>query len=135
MIYSPLAGGFLTGKLKPTSDPKELRGTRFEIADDNPFGKAFRHWYDKPSMHEAIDKLRTLTTVNNISLESAAMRWLRFHSALEAGDGIIFGASKIPQVKSTCETSDAGPLPEGLVEELSNLWKMCKVDGAAIVQY
>lgn len=134
-MNSPLAGGFLTGKLTPNTGPDELKGTRFEIADDNPFGKAFRHWYDKPSMHEAIARLRTLASANNISMEGAATRWLRFHSALEAGDGIIVGASKVQQVESTSETSVAGPLPSGLVKELSGLWEICKIDGAAIVQY
>ena len=86
-------------------------------------------------MHEAIAKLRTLASANNISMEGAAMRWLRFHSGLKDGDGIIIGASKVQQVESTSETCATGPLPEGLAEELSGLWEKCKVDGAAIVQY
>lgn len=135
MMDSPLAGGFLTGKLTPNTKAEELEGTRFEIADNNPFGGAFRHWYDKPSMHEAIAKLHNLSSANNISMEAAAMRWLRYHSGLKEGDGIIIGASKVQQVQSTSETSFAGQLPEGLAEELSGLWEICKVDGAALVQY
>ena len=134
-MNSPLAGGFLTGKLMPNSNSNDLKGTRFEIADDNPFGKAFRHWYEKPSMHGAIAKLRTLASANSISMEGAAMRWLRFHSSLKQEDGIIIGASRIQQVESTSEMSAAGPLPDKLVEELSGLWEICKMDGAAIVQY
>ena len=86
-------------------------------------------------MHDATAKLRALASANNISMEGAALRWLRYHSALEEGDGIIFGASRTQQVERTSETCSAGPLPEGLAAELSGLWETCKVDGAAIVQY
>ncbi|KAI4151787.1 MAG: hypothetical protein LQ340_003295 [Diploschistes diacapsis] len=106
----PLAGGFLTGKLAPASSASDLKGTRFEVSDSNPLGKAARHWYDKPSMHEVNERLRALAQEQDIPMEALAMRWLLYHSALEEEDGVIFGASNPRQAGKTINTIKAGPL-------------------------
>lgn len=55
IAYSPLAGGFLTGKL---TNQTSLSGSRFEKG--HPMGDFIRGIYDKPAMHSAV---RTLQSV------------------------------------------------------------------------
>ena len=52
-IRSPLAGGFLTGKLSLGAD---ITGTRFE--DGNMMGAHYRPMYDKTAMHAAVKDLQ-----------------------------------------------------------------------------
>ena len=135
MSYSPLAGGFLTGKLSPTAKSTSLKGTRFEVTDDNVLGKAFRHWYDKPQMHTAMEKLRQITEDHGLSMEEASTRWIFYHSALTEHDGVIIGASKVSQIASTAAMIAAGKLPEKLVTGMDELSEVCKLDAASITQY
>lgn len=128
-ITSPLAGGFLTGKLAPASSASDLKGTRFEVSDSNPLGKAARHWYDKPSMHEVNERLRALAQEQDIPMEALAMRWLLYHSALEEEDGVIFGASNPRQAGKTINTIKAGPLLKDMAAKSfrscgRSVWKM-----------
>jgi aflatoxin B1 aldehyde reductase len=88
VAYSPLAGGFLTGKLTFSKTPEDLIGTRFESSPTNFSGMMYRGFYDKPAMHEALQKAATACAKHNISLSEAATRWLSYHSQLsyDAGD-------------------------------------------------
>lgn len=97
---SPLAGDFLTGKLTHSTSSDEFISTRFEISDGNRVGKCFRRWYDKDSMHQAIEKLKEICDAHPVSPEEASLRWIVYHSALKGGDGVILGASKVSQVRS-----------------------------------
>lgn len=135
MSYSPLAGGFLTGKLSPIANPTRLKGTRFEVTDDNVLGQAFRHWYDKPQMHTAMEKLRRLTEDHGLSMEEASLRWIFYHSALTEHDSVITGASKVSQIASTAAMITAGNLPEKLVTGMNELSDLCRLDAASITQY
>ena len=132
---SPLAGGFLTGKLTPNTPSSQLVGTRFEVADNNPFGRAARHWYDKPSMHEVNERLRGLAETNKMPMEELAMRWLAYHSALQSDDGIIIGASRPEQAQRTVNIIKAGPLTEKVATELSALWQICREEASGITSY
>ena len=116
--YSPLAGGFLTGK---ATSGEDLTNTRF--AADNKMGAAHQSWYDKPLMHEAVRKVQELIKPLNLSLAAVAVRWLAYHSALEAGDGIIFGGSKISQLERNLDDIKKGPLTPELVDEIEKMWK------------
>lgn len=69
-FHSPLAGGFLTGKLTRSNPTQDLKSARFEILDGNPLGKAFRHWYYKVSMHQPLKSLESFAM-------ATASRWSR----------------------------------------------------------
>ena len=125
----------MTGKLSQSTDAESLKGTRFEVADNNPMGRAFRHWYDKPGMHKAMEKLKALCDEHGISTEEASLRWIMFHSSLKEGDGVIVGASKPSQIEGCGKMITFGYLPEDLVTRMNALWDGCKSDAAAIVQY
>lgn len=118
---SPLAGGFLTGKLSAGGD---LTGTRFE--DGNMMGAVYRKLYDKQVMHSAIEKLQNVVQSHGITTVAASLRWLAFHSMLGKDDGIILGASKVAHIQGNAKDIKKGPLPEGVVKALEQIWGIVK---------
>ncbi|KAI1337311.1 Aldo/keto reductase [Xylariaceae sp. FL0016] len=138
MAYSPLAGGLLTGKVTLTNnDPEKLKGTRFEVSKDNIMGMAGRHWYDKPSFHDAIRRFSEMCTEYGIDMAEASMRWALNHSILDGdkGDGIIIGPRYQKQFDSYAAAIHGGPLPGALVESINALWDGVAEDAASIVVY
>ncbi|KAF2198552.1 Aldo/keto reductase [Delitschia confertaspora ATCC 74209] len=135
--FSPLAGGFLTGKLTYSQGDDDLKGTRFEVTDGNYMGMGFRHWYDKPSMHKAVRKLSSACEEHGISTQNAALRWVVHHSGLtsENGDAVIIGPSNVEQLKKYKEAVDQGALPAVLVDVLDGVWESVENDASNIVVY
>ncbi len=119
---SPLAGGFLTGKLTSGSTD----GTRF--ADGNVVGAFFKAQYDKPSMHTAIKNLETIIQPLGISGTEAALRWICFHSALGKADSVILGSSRIGHIEQNVKDIAKGPLPQSVVDALQSLWETVEED-------
>lgn len=107
VAYSPLAGGFLTGKFTAGN----AEGTRMS----GPLGQRLRNIYDKPDFHNAINELKHIIEPLGISPTGAALRWLAYHSELNEEDGIILGASKIEQLAQNVKDIEQGPLPETVV--------------------
>ncbi|TVY15593.1 Oxidoreductase sirO [Lachnellula arida] len=137
VAFSPLAGGFLTGKLTFSSGAEDLKATRFEVSDTNFMGMGYRHWYDKPSMHAAVQKMEGLCKENGVSLTAAAWRWILYHSPLEAGhgDAVIVGPRNLEQLQSYDEIAKQGPLTDDLAQALNDLWEGVAQDAAGIVVY
>ena len=121
LVGSPLAGGFLTGKLTKGGD---LSGTRF--ADGNQVGSFYKGMYDKPVMHSVMEELQSFLQPRGVSPAEASLRWLCYHSALGEDDGIILGASKISQFEANMEDLSHGPLPAEVVEVFERIWKSAK---------
>ena len=67
-------------------------------------------------------------------MTEAALRWITYHSQLTEGDGVILGASRVPQLTTAMEQIKKGPLPETLVNELNTLGESLKRDAASIVR-
>ncbi|KAI0099188.1 Aldo/keto reductase [Nemania sp. FL0031] len=115
--YSPLAGGFLNGKLT-TGDTE---GTRFEAG--NVMGQFYRAQYDKKEMHDAIRYLTDILDSKGISKVEASLRWIAYHSNLGAEDGIIIGASKLSQLTQNVEAIAKGPLDDKTVSAMEGMWQ------------
>ncbi|KAH8649823.1 putative aldo/keto reductase [Xylariales sp. PMI_506] len=112
--FSPLGGGFLTGKL--TSG--EAAGTRLGSA----YGAHFRGWYDREEFHAAVHALQGVLAPLGISTVGAALRWIAYHSALQPDrDGIILGATKVEQIQSNVADIAAGPLPQVVIDEIKRI--------------
>lgn len=118
---SPLAGGFLTGNFSIGND---LSGTRF--ADGNAMGAHYRPMYDKPLMHSAMKELHAFLEPRGIPAAEASLRWMVHHSALEDGDGMIIGATRLAQIKSNAEMIAKGPLDKDVVEMFEKSWEKVK---------
>lgn len=111
VAYSPLGGGFLTGKLTQG----KAEGTRLEAA----YGAHFRAWYDRPQLHDAIRKLLEVIEPLGIRPTEAALRWLAYHSLLGESDGIILGATRKHQIPQNVADIEKGPLPEGVLKQIT----------------
>ncbi len=74
--YSPLAGGFLSGK----ATNGDTAGTRFEKG--NRMGEMHQGWYDREVMHEGVWKLDEFIKPLGVSLTEVAMRWYVYHCAI-----------------------------------------------------
>ena len=125
--FSPLAGGFLLGNFTPEG---VQGGSRF-ARDDSPFMK----WYNKPSMHEAIKRLRKVSKESGIGMDELSLRWLVYHSILNDEDAIILGASKTSQIVKNTAQIKKGPLDEAVVKQLDGLGDLVKSDGIVMVDH
>ncbi|KAL8832268.1 MAG: hypothetical protein Q9191_000367 [Dirinaria sp. TL-2023a] len=114
--FRPFAVGFLTGKLVNN----EHAGTRF--GDEHPFGKLARGLYSAEDLHTAMKKFDNEIKLHGLTSVEVAIRWLAYHSVLEAEDGIVLGASKVKQIRETVAMIHKGPLPEEVVNSAESLW-------------
>lgn len=114
--YSPLGGGFLSGKLTTG----QAEGTRLDTTKS--YGDHFRQWYDRPEFHDAIKRLLAHIEPLGIKATEAALRWLAYHSLLKEQDGIILGATKEYQIRQNAEDIAKGPLPQDVVDLIASIW-------------
>ena len=92
-------------------------------------GAFYKRLYDKPSMHTALNNLQTkILEPLGISGAEAALRWIRFHSALGEADKVILGSSRIRQIVQNVKDIKKGPLPQSAVDALQNLWEAVEND-------
>ena len=124
--YSPLAGGFLLGNF--TADGVQ-GGSRFAAS------ALYKGWYDHPTMHEAIVKLRAIANRAGLGMDELSLRWVAHHSILNNDDVIIVGGSKVSQIESSCRKAAKGPLPEDVVRELNDLYEGVKEHGAKMLEF
>lgn len=114
VAHSPHGSGFLNRSL--TSGKTE--GTRF--AQGNIMSIDARR-YDTDKHHEAIRFLDKALAPVGISKAEAALRWVAFHSQLTLEDAIIFGSSKLAQVRQNTAAIDKGLLPQEVVTALDGV--------------
>ena len=115
VAHSPQGGGFLHGSLTTG----KVEGTRF--AEGNIMSMDARR-YDTQKHHDAIRFLDQKLEPYGIPKTAAALRWLAFHSQLGSQDAILFGSSKIAQVKQNVAAVNQGPLPDDVVAAIDGLW-------------
>lgn len=143
--YSPLAGGFLTGKLTP---PEMASSAAFPAAESNPSvtnslssrnrytgPNAAPFWnnvFNRPPVHRALkhlsETLQSLPEAKGMSLAEVSLRWLVYHSALGNEDGVILGASRAEQVAENVRYCRAGPLSEDIRKAVEGLWEDSRKD-------
>ncbi|KAJ5729645.1 Aldo/keto reductase [Penicillium malachiteum] len=136
---SPLAGGFVTGKISGDQDAEKLKGTRFEQSETNMLGFLYRMWYDKPVFQAAMDELKAAVAqyqgeATSSALAQAAFRWLLFHSGLRSTDQVAIGPNSVQQLNDYLDARDAGPLSEELAKTIDNLYQPLREQAAPLVQ-
>ncbi|KAJ5445576.1 hypothetical protein N7491_001658 [Penicillium cf. griseofulvum] len=131
---SPLAGGFLTGKLSYSPSPEQLEGTRFEVGEGNMLGAVYRMWYDQPLYHQAMRSMDNIGKRLGTTGAQCALRWLVFHSNLKDPDRIVIGPSTLKQLQDYVDAWKAGPLPVDAAGEISALWLTLKEVAATIIE-
>lgn len=120
---SPLAGGFLTGKVSLAADlAKDLPGGRWAPGGHPAYPRTF----DKPPVHAAMRKFCKACEERGSNSTEASLRWIMHHSVLRAGDGIILGASSVDQLKGNIEMCKKGTLDQDLLKLVEELWDAVK---------
>jgi len=110
MVWSPLAGGFLSGKY--ARDQQGEAGSRRTAFDFPPL--------DKERAYDAIDVMREIATARGVSVAQIALAWLLHQPAVTS---VIVGAKKPEQladnIGATRVALDAGELAR--LDEVSKL--------------
>lgn len=125
VVYNPLAGGLLSGKIKTSEIPSEGR-----FSDNGPTGALSRKRYFRDATFDALRLIEPVTQKHNLTLVEVALRWCAHHSALRlqngGRDGVIIGVSSFGQLESNLKDVEKGPLPDDVVKVLDEAWLITK---------
>ncbi|KAK9242225.1 NADP-dependent oxidoreductase domain-containing protein [Lipomyces tetrasporus] len=131
VVFSPLAGGLLSGKYTKTTEIPETG--RFSAKTSQ--GALYRSRYFKDVYWDAVSLVQPVAEKHGLALLEIALRWLVHHSQLKlgtsnglVGDGIIIGVSSLEQLQDNINAIESGPLPEDVVVALDAAWKVVKSD-------
>ena len=112
LAYSPLAGGFLTGKHK-RSGPED--GSRFTLQGGQGDRYLDRYWNDM--MHDTVDALKPLAKQADITLAHLAVGWVLANPAITSP---IVGATKPSQLDDAINAVK-NPLTDDLVHAINEI--------------
>ena len=101
MVWSPLAGGLLTGKYRP--DDKGPAGAR-RASYDFPV-------VDKPRAYRCVDAMRPIAERLQVSVAQVALAWLLAKPQVTS---VIIGARSIDQLKDNIAASSVNLSPEDM---------------------
>ncbi len=110
MVWSPLAGGLLSGKFSPDgSGPQDARRTTFDFPV-----------VDKPRAFRVVDAMRPIAQRHQVSVARVALAWLLSRSAVSS---VIVGARTSEQLTDNLASTDLKLSPEDLaaLDEISAL--------------
>lgn len=129
MVYNPIAGGLLSGKIKSVDQvPDDGR-----FSDEAFSGKVYRARYYRESTFKAVQTIEKAAQAAGLSMVEVALRWLVHHSELSikgGNDGILVGASSLAQLESNLTDLEKGPLPEPVLAAVDEAWLTAKPDVA-----
>jgi len=129
VIYNPIAGGLLSGKIKSKDDiPTDGR-----FSDAAGLGEKYRERYFRDATFKAIKGIEEAATKAGLTMVETALRWVVHHSALNikgGNDGVIIGVSSLKQLEGNLENLEKGPLPKEVLEAIDEAWLLAKADTA-----
>ena len=110
MVWSPLAGGFLSGKFRRDSKPTE--GTRRTSFDFPPV--------DKERGFNIIDALDPMAKAKGVSIAQLSLAWLRHQPVVTS---VIIGANKMEQLEDNLKSVNVSFTADELkkLDEVSKL--------------
>jgi aryl-alcohol dehydrogenase (NADP+) len=120
IVFSPLAGGLLTGKYGPQRAPEP--GTRF---GDHEFSRNM-YWHEAEL--RAVDQLSDLAAAAGLALPTLAIGWVLAQQAITAP---IVGASRADQLGPTLAAAET-PLPEDVVRRADEITRVFRRGDADI---
>ena len=85
MVWSPLAGGFLSGKYDRNGATEDGRRVNFDFPPVN-----------KDRAYDAIEVMREIASENNVSVAQIAIAWLLHQPVVSS---VIVGAKRVEQLK------------------------------------
>ncbi|KAH8882052.1 Aldo/keto reductase [Thozetella sp. PMI_491] len=128
--YSPLAGGFLTGKVTQavdSGDESALYRTRWR---GESIYKAYVSHFDTPAMHNAVRTVKAVCEAASpaLTLQEACLRWLIHHSELRDSDAIILGAKRLDELEKNVTAARRGPLSGTVLHAIETMSKLANKD-------
>ncbi|KIJ69452.1 hypothetical protein HYDPIDRAFT_106074 [Hydnomerulius pinastri MD-312] len=123
--FSPLAGGFFTGRYTSPGDQADAGG-RFD--PNRMQGKRHRDRYWNDTYFAAMASIRAVAETHNLTMAEIALRWISHHSLLKSqeGDAVIIGASSAKHLEQNLLDLEKGPLPDEVVLALEETWVSVK---------
>ncbi|KAG8818234.1 hypothetical protein FRC19_010790 [Serendipita sp. 401] len=116
VVYNPLAGGYLAGKVSTSSIPEG------RFSGESAMAKMYRERYLQGAYADALETIREVGSKHDLRLSEIALRWVQHHSVLTPSDGVILGASSAQQLADNCVDSAKGPLPDEVIAALDLAW-------------
>jgi aryl-alcohol dehydrogenase-like predicted oxidoreductase len=109
LVWSPLAGGFLSGKF--TRDNKDAAARRSSF-DFPPI--------DKEKVYEIVDVMRRVASTHHVSVAQIALAWILSRDAVTS---VIIGARKLDQLDDNLKAGDVSLSSDDLaaLDEASRL--------------
>jgi aryl-alcohol dehydrogenase-like predicted oxidoreductase len=92
LVWSPLAGGFLSGKFTRTGGDDAARRAKFDFPPVN-----------KEKGFDVLDVLTTVAGRHNVSVAQIALAWILANDAVTS---VIIGARKLPQLDDNLNAID-----------------------------
>jgi aryl-alcohol dehydrogenase-like predicted oxidoreductase len=109
--FSPLAGGFLTGKYQPDAPMPE--GSRGQLRPD------WMKRYQTDRNLQILRELRSVSEETGLKMSQISLAWLLYNPAITAP---IIGASRIEQLEENVEVVDR-PLPDYALQRINDVSK------------
>ena len=101
MVWSPLAGGLLTGKYRPDDQgPADARRASYDFPV-----------VDKPRAYRCVDAMRPIAERLQVSVAQVALAWLLAKPQVTS---VIIGARSMDQLKDNIAASSANLSPEDM---------------------
>lgn len=107
VIYNPLAGGLLSGKIKTADIPSEGR-----YSENSFLGSHYRKDYFQEGTFDALRLIETVAQRHNLTLLEVALRWVVHHLALRINngrDGVVIGVSSFAQLEGNLSDLERVP--------------------------
>lgn len=92
MVWSPLAGGFLSGKYSRSKNPEDARRAKFDFPPIN-----------KEKAFDIIDVMELIAQSKNVSVAQIALAWLLHQPVVTT---VIIGAKKMEQLEDNLKAVD-----------------------------
>jgi aryl-alcohol dehydrogenase-like predicted oxidoreductase len=92
MVWSPLAGGLLSGKYSRSTNPEEGRRVNFDFPPVN-----------REKAYDIIDVMQEMAKVKNVSVAQIALSWVLHQPAVTT---VIIGAKNVQQLEDNLKATD-----------------------------
>lgn len=124
IVFSPMAGGFLTGKHSPKA---AVEGTRFSDSFRGAQGYRTSYWHD--AYFEALDKFLDVCRKHDLTPYQLGTRWVLRQPAVTA---CIVGARTPDQLEANLRDWDL-PVPDEALDEVQQVADWARENGPNIV--
>ena len=112
LAYSPLASGYLSGKYRNNSFPKDSRMER-----DFDFWK---YRYNTPNLDNAVDEYYKISNKYNLNMSQMSIKFCEMQEFMTS---VIIGATNMEQLKTDIESVNVN-LSNEVIKEINNVQKI-----------